>query len=180
MQEDVTLIRPDPGDRTPGTTAGFPVDLLLQSAGRLRVLALLYAFVFFMAGVFPALFIPEDRVRFFSTFIQWGPSVIGMVVAVLVAWVIRSPRISLPAAMNLGQAFEIVSSYAIAAAEFGDPMSIETHQGFLGLSWVAVWVVLFTIVVPTSPRRAVMAALASVSAVPVVIGTVVASGAAAD
>ena len=179
MQEDVTLIRPDPGDRTPGTTAGFPVDLLLQSAGRLRVLALLYAFVFFMAGVFPALFIPEDRVRFFSTFIQWGPSVIGMVVAVLVAWVIRSPRISLPAAMNLGQAFEIVSSYAIAAAEFGDPMSIETHQGFLGLSWVAVWVVLFTIVVPTSPRRAVMAALASVSAVPVVIGTVVASGAAA-
>ncbi|HSR91277.1 MAG TPA: hypothetical protein VLK88_08210, partial [Gemmatimonadales bacterium] len=179
MQEDVTLIRPDPDDRTPGTTAGFPVDLLLQSADRLRVLALLYAFVFFMAGVFPALFIPEDRARFFSTFIQWGPSVIGMVVAVLVAWVIRSPRISLPAAMNLGQAFEVVSSYAIAAAEFADPMSIETHQGFLGLSWVAVWVVLFTIVVPTSPRRAVLAALASVSAVPVVIGVVVASGAAA-
>jgi serine/threonine-protein kinase len=180
MQEDVTLIRPDPDDRTPGTTAGFPVDLLLQSAGRLRVLALLYAFVFFMAGVVPALFIPEDRARFFSTFIQWGPSVIGMVVAVLVAWVIQSPRFSLPAAMNLGQAFEVVSSYAIAAAEFGDPMSIQTHQGFLGLSWVAVWVVLFTIVVPTSPRRAVLAALASVSAVPVVIGVVVASGAASS
>ena len=180
MQEDVTLIRPDPDDRTPGTTAGLPVDLLLQSAGRLRVLALLYAFVFFMAGVVPALFIPEDRARFFSTFIQWGPSVIGMVVAVLVAWVIQSPRFSLPAAMNLGQAFEVVSSYAIAAAEFGDPMSIESHQGFLGLSWVAVWVVLFTIVVPTSPRRAVLAALASVSAVPVVIGTVVASGAASS
>jgi serine/threonine-protein kinase len=133
-----------------------------------------------MAGVVPALFIPEDRARFFSTFIQWGPSVIGMVVAVLVAWVIQSPRFSLPAAMNLGQAFEVVSSYAIAAAEFGDPMSIESHQGFLGLSWVAVWVVLFTIVVPTSPRRAVLAALASVSAVPVVIGTVVASGAASS
>ncbi len=59
-------------------------------------------------------------------------------------------------------------------------MSIETHQGFLGLSWVAVWVVLFTIVVPTSPRRAVLAALASVSAVPVVIGVVVASGAASS
>ena len=27
------------------------------------------------------------------------------------------------------------------------------------LSWVAVWVLLFTVVVPTSPRRAVMAAL---------------------
>ena len=57
MQEDVTLIRPDPDDRTPGTTAAFPVDLLLQSAGRLRVLALLYAFVFFMAGV------PKQRLQ---------------------------------------------------------------------------------------------------------------------
>ena len=47
----------------------------------------------------------------------------------------------------------------------------------LGLSWVAVWVVLFTVVVPTSPRRAVVAALASVSSVPVIIGLVLASGA---
>src|SRR6185436_12559413 len=110
MQEDVTLIRPDPGDRTPGTTAGFPVDLLLQSAGRLRVLALLYAFVFFMAGVFPALVLSPDRNRFFSTFIQWGPSVIGIVVGVLVAAVIRS--LSPSRAMTLGLTFEIVSSYA--------------------------------------------------------------------
>ena len=47
-------------------------------------------------------------------------------------------------------------------AEFGDPMGLEMHGGFLGLSWVAVWVVLFTVVVPTTPRRAVLAALASV------------------
>ena len=56
--------------------------------------------------------------------------------------------------MTIGLVFEIASSYAIAAAEFGDPMGLEMHQGFLGLSWVAVWVVLFTVVVPTSPRRA--------------------------
>ena len=51
------------------------------------------------------------------------------------------------------------------------------HRGYLGLSWVAVWVVLFTVVVPTSPRRALLAALASVSSVPVVIGLMIASGA---
>jgi plasmid stabilization system protein ParE len=176
MQEDVTLIRPDPDDRTPGTTAGLPVDLLLQSAGRLRILALLYAFVFFMAGVFPALVLSPDRNRFFSTFIQWGPSVIGIVVGVLVAAVIRSPRVSPSRAMTLGLTFEIVSSYAIAAAEFGDPEGLITHQGFLGLSWVAVWVVLFTVVVPTSPRRALLTALGSVSAVPVVIGIAIGFG----
>ena len=55
--------------------------------------------------------------------------------------------------MALGLVFEIVSSYVIAASEFADPAAIETHQGFLGLSWVAVWVMLFTLVVPTPPRR---------------------------
>jgi eukaryotic-like serine/threonine-protein kinase len=173
MQEHATVVRPDADEPTiPGIASGFPVDLLRESAGRLRVLALLYAFTYFMAGVFPALLFPADRARFFSSFAQWGASAIGILVALLVAALIRSPRVSLPTAMNLGLLFEIVSSYAIAAGEFGDPAGIETHRGFLGLSWVSVWVVLFTVVVPTSPRRAVVAALASVSSVGVVNGLV--------
>src|SRR6266702_1742941 len=176
MNEHVTLMHPDArGGTARAISSGFPVDLLNQSAGRLRVLALLYAFVFFMAGIFPALLFPADRARFLGSFVQWGPSVIAIVVALLVAAVIRSARLSLPAAMNIGLAFEIASSYAIAAAEFADPMGLEMH-GMMGLSWVAVWIVLFTVVVPTAPRRAVFAALASVSSVPVIIGLMIASG----
>jgi eukaryotic-like serine/threonine-protein kinase len=177
MKEHVTLMHPEVRDPTgQGISSGFPVDLLSQSAGRLRVLALLYAFVFFMAGIFPALLFPDDRARFLGSFVQWGPAVIGIVVGLLVSAVIRSERLPLPTVMNLGLVFEIASSYAIAAAEFGDPMGLEIHRGFLGLSWVAVWVVLFTVVVPTSPRRALLAALASVSSVPVIIGLMIASG----
>jgi hypothetical protein len=139
MHEHVTLLRPDARDPTArGISSGFPVDLLSQSAARLRILALLYAFVFFMGGILPALLIPGDRARFLGSFVQWGPSVTGIVVALLVAAVIRSPRLPLPTAMNMGLAFEIASSYAIAAAEFADPMGLEMHRGFLGLSWVAV------------------------------------------
>src|SRR6476620_5971437 len=178
MHEHVTLMSPDASDPDArGISSGLPVDLISQSAGRLRVLALVYACVFFLAGILPALLFPADRARFLGSFVQWGPAVIGIVVALLVAAVIRSPRVSLPAAMNLGLAFEIVTSYAIAAAEYADPRMLEDHRGMLGLSWVAVWVVLFTVVVPTSPRRAVLAALASVSSVAVVIGLVLASGA---
>jgi serine/threonine-protein kinase len=176
MREHVTLMPPD--ERAPtarGISSGLPADLVSQAAGRLRVLALLYAFIFFMAGIFPALFFPGDRALFFSRFTQWGPSAIGITMAVLVAAVIRSPRVPLSAAMNLGLAFEIVSSYAIAAAEFGEATSLTKHQGFLGLSWVAVWVLLFTVVVPTSPGRALAAALASVSSVAVTVGIVMAS-----
>lgn len=133
MHEHVTLMPPDtrdPIDR--GISSGFPIDLLADSAERLRVLALLYAFVFFMAGVLPALVLPDDRARFFGSFLQWGPSVIGIAAATLVATVMRSPRIPLVTLMNVGLAFEIVSSYAIAAVEFADPQTLETHRGMLG------------------------------------------------
>jgi len=177
MHEPVTLLGPARNvPPTGGSSAGLPSDLLGQSAERLRILALLYAFTFFMAGIFPALALPNERGRFLGDPILWAPGVVGVIVGVVVALAVRSPRVSLRAAMRLAPVFEVVSSYAIAAAEFADPSTLETHQGFLGLSWVAVWVLLFTVVVPTSPRRALLAALASVSSVPVVVALSIVTG----
>jgi len=168
-----TLLRPRAGRRTsssPGSPTGLPADLLSQSASRLRTLALLYAFVFFMAGFFPALLFPDDRARILGSFILWGPGAVSIAVAVLVAALIGSHRVPFPVVMRIGLAFEVAASYGIAAAEFLDPIGLNANIRWLGLSWVAVWTLLFTVVVPTAPRRAVAAALASVSAVPVVIG----------
>jgi hypothetical protein len=172
-----TLLLPREGRRTSSfreKSIGLPADLLNQSAERLRTLALLYACVFFMAGFFPALLFPDDRARLFASFTQWGPGVIAIAVALLVAAVIRSARVSLPMVMNIGLAFEVASSYGIATAEFLDPMALDLKACWLGLSWVAVWTLLFTIVVPTPPRRAMVAALAAVSSVPVTVGLVMA------
>jgi hypothetical protein len=50
MHEHVTLLRPDALSLDArGVSSSFPADLLRQSAARLRILALLYAAVFFMA-----------------------------------------------------------------------------------------------------------------------------------
>jgi serine/threonine-protein kinase len=175
MHEHITLLRPDaPAPDARGISSSLPADLLGQSAARLRILALLYAFVFFMAAIFPVLLFPMDRAMFFGSFVQWGPSVIAITVALLVAGVVGNARVPLSRVMQLGLAFEVASSYGIAAAEFADHTGLDMGR-MQGLSWVAVWIVLFTIVVPTAPRRAVVAALASVSSVPVVIGLVLAS-----
>jgi serine/threonine-protein kinase len=174
----LTIVRPQHGRRTStfrASSLGLPPDVISQSADRLRILALLYAFVFFMAGFFPALLIPADRALLFSSFAMWGPGVIAISVALLVAIVIRSARVALPVAMNIGLAFEVAGSYGIAAAEFLDPTGLDMNVRWLGLSWVAVWTLLFTVVVPTAPRRAVVAALASVSSVPIVIGIAIAT-----
>jgi len=145
MPEHVTLLTAvDGGPVERDVSTGLPSDLLGLSAARLQVLALLYALIFFLAGIFPALILPSDRARFLGNVVQWAPGVLGIVVAVALAAVIR--RVPPARAMTLGLVFEIVSSYAIAAAEFGDPSGLEVHQGYMGLSWVAVWVVLFTVV----------------------------------
>src|SRR5204863_945216 len=67
--------------------------------------------------------------------------------------------------------------YGIALAEFLDSPMLQMATGheWHGLSWVAAWVPLFTVVIPTRPRKAAMVTLASVSAVPVVIGSLIAS-----
>jgi serine/threonine-protein kinase len=168
-----TLLRPQEAQRGSSarlSASGLPADLVSQSAARLRILALVYASVFFLAGFFPALLTAQDRAHVFATFTRWGPGVISIAVSLLVALVIRNPRVSLSATIYIGLVFEVMSSYGIAAAEFLDPSGLNMQVRWFGLSWVAVWVLLFTVVVPTTPRRAVVAALASVSAVPVVIG----------
>ena len=175
-----TLFLPHPARGTTGSRhfpTELPEDLLNQSAGRLRTIALLYAFVFFMAGLFPATLSPQDRAFVFGTFMLWGPPAISIVVALIVAGLLGTDRVPRRIALNVGLGFEVAASYGIAAAEFLDPRGVTTTTvSFLGLSWVAVWTVLFTVVVPTPPRRALLAALASVSAVPVVYAAAMTTG----
>ena len=85
-----------------------------------------------------------------------------------------SRRVPLSTVMNVGLCFEVVSSYGIACAEYLEPGRLNMN-GWIGLSWVAVWTLLFTVVIPTRPRKALLAMLASVSSVPVVIGFMVAT-----
>jgi serine/threonine-protein kinase len=158
-----------------GRDSGLPPDVLSQSARRLRILAVLYAFVFFMAAYFPSLLFAEYRSHLFSGFLVWVPGVISIAVALAVAALTSNPRISVRVVMVIGLGFEVASSYGIAAAEFLDPTVLDFNASWWGLSWVAVWTLLFTVVVPSSPGRTVIASLASVSSVPVVIGFVIAN-----
>jgi serine/threonine-protein kinase len=142
---------------------------LSRAASRLQTLAWLYAFTFFMAAFFPALVVPAARMALFESVLNWAPGVISIAVAVSVALAIRMARLQPAAVTVLALVFEVVSSYGIAAAEFLQPEGLNVGPPWIGLSWVAVWMLLFNVVVPTVPRYAVMAALVSVTAVPAMV-----------
>jgi eukaryotic-like serine/threonine-protein kinase len=166
-----TIFVPKPRATSIGerATTGLPPDLLNRVAARLQVLAWLYSFTFFMAGFFPMLVTADGRRMLISLPVHWLPGTLSIAVAVSVALSVRFGTLSPGAVTLLGLAFEVVSSYGIAAAEFLQPTGLSVSQNWIGLSWVSVWMLLFNVVVPTLPRYAVLAALASVTSVPVMM-----------
>jgi hypothetical protein len=160
----------------------LPPDLQAESVRRLRALAWLYALAYFLAGFFPALLTAEDRARMFAIPGNWVPPVASIAGGVVVALLISHPRISGRLKLRVGLAFEILGSLGIAVAEYrniASPMLVtqDLLQDGFGLSWVAPWVLLFSVIVPTRPRTALMVATLSVATVPlayaagVVLGT---------
>jgi hypothetical protein len=171
----VTILQPHRAARTSTTgyrTGALAPELLSQSASRLRVLALLYAFTFFMAGLFPNLIDAERRAVFWVNPVHWMPGLISIAIALAVGALTLSPRVPLQTVLNVGLMFEVVSCYGIALAEYLEPTRLN-NNGWIGLSWVAAWAPLFTVVIPTRPVKAALVTLASLTAVPVVIGLMV-------
>ncbi len=177
MTDIPDAVRPPALSRRPsqpsrGTLSGeLSPDLLNEAVRRLAVIALLFAFTYFMAGFFPALIRPQARALLLAHPSRWIPGVVSIAAALAVSGVTLLTRLRPATLVQLGLLFEVAGSFGIAAAEYQGMTSPVTYLdggfGGFGLSWVSPWVVLFTIVVPTPPRRALVAALCSVSAVPV-------------
>jgi serine/threonine-protein kinase len=171
---------------------GLPADFLAESVRRLQTVALLYAAAFFLAAIFPnilcrvmASLTPNARcVPYFTTPRLWLPAALSILMGLGAFALIRWGRLSPAAKLNLGLLFEVLGSFGIALAEYQGIASGITYAGFgdvrdvagFGLSWVSIWTLLFTVVVPSPPRRALLAAVLSVSAVPLSFALYLATG----
>ncbi|MGH7552463.1 MAG: hypothetical protein ACREMQ_05495, partial [Longimicrobiales bacterium] len=130
-----------------------------------------------MSDVLPLLLFQTQRDRALAAAIRWVPTAVSIVVALIVAASTWSRRVAVGTALTLGLVFEVVGSFGIAIAQYGDPTGYVLSPPWAGLSWVAVWMLAYTVIVPSPPRQALIAALISVSSVPIVVGLGVASGA---
>ena len=169
----VTLLRARAPTRatTRLTSWTLPPDLHEEAARRVRALALVYATAYFLAGVLPPLLSAEGRAVFFSRTLQWLTAAVSIGAALGLGWLVGSPGFSARVKILAGLAFQVLGSYGIAAAEYQNILSPiirrDYGQADFGLSWVSVWVLQFTMVIPTPPRVALLGAALSLSAVPV-------------
>ena len=170
----VTQVEPPPttDQQTAGRSSGLPDDLLHAAAKRLRIIAIVFAAGFLLGELIPVLFDPlalADIVYFHG----WGPPVISIAMASSVALLVGNPRLSPKTLMNIGLVFEVLGAYGIAFSMYWGVypgLAYEPeHLGIFGLSFVAPWIMFFTIVAPNEPRKALLAALLSSTSVPVVL-----------
>jgi serine/threonine-protein kinase len=162
------------------STGSLPADLLSDVVHRLRVVALVYAGGYFVAGALPPLIIPDARRVFFSDPSHWLPVSASILVGLAVAALMGYPGLADRSKIRIGLAFEVVGSIGIAAAEYqhiAAPIRYDVPgPGSFGLSWVAPWVLFFTVTVPTRPAVALRAAMLSIGAVPLAYALGVARG----
>jgi len=156
----------------PASVSRLPDDLLRDSARRLRFVALMFAGGVLLAEGAYALFDPIGREQI-AHFYGWAPPAFMIGVALSVAALASKSRVPAATLMNIGLIFEVVTAYGIAFSGYwGVYPGLEyqpEHLAIFGLSYVAPWIMFFTIVSPNLPRRSFMAAIGAGSAVPVVL-----------
>ncbi len=172
---EVTLTHPGTprsgGSRPPSFWA-LPPDLLAEAVRRLRAVALLHAIGFLLAGPLVSLLTPQGRALLVGSPLMWAPAALSITAALVVAALTLRPELSAGAKLRIGLAFEELGSVCIAVAEYHHVSAPIMHgalgPGGFGLSWVAVWVLLFSVVVPAPPAVTLLFAAFSLAAVPLV------------
>ena len=88
---------------------------------------------------------PEDRAAFLGSVLRSAPSILSITIALLVAALTWSHASPVTTMLIIGLVFEVIGSYGIAAAQFLDASRWAMEPPWGGLSWVAIWMLSFTV-----------------------------------
>ncbi len=136
----------------------------------------MFAVAVAVANFGAAVFTVEGQEYTFARVIGWLPGVLAIAGALFVVWLTTWQQATVSTKLTVGLLFQVLGGFAIAMAQWWglwagvEDLSTNVHfQRSLGISWVAVWIVLFTIVVPTTPWRALLTSVVTGATVPLTI-----------
>lgn len=156
----------------------LPPSLVRQAAKRLRVVSLVIIGILTWSWFVTA--INGDLSHELSVPVEWVPRVVLLVASVVTFLITWRSRSSPSAITNVGLIYLVVVSFAVSIAQYWNAfrgLPGERLTGDLvGISPVAILILLYTVLVPTVPRKALGALILSGTAVPITIGTLIAVG----
>jgi eukaryotic-like serine/threonine-protein kinase len=150
---------------------GLPPVLLRLATQRVQVVAFVILGTLLVGWVLGNL-AEGEFLQEFERVGEWGPPVLMIVASLLIIALARWGRVPPARFVSAALAYEVAMSFAIAYATYYDTFAtlpvglMETDV--VGFTTVALWMLAFSVIVPTEPQRAVVALLLSSAAVPVV------------
>ena len=143
---------------------GLPPDLLNEAARRLELTSVL------VGAAFGFVLILNNLARAAGWYSVPRPAVHNAIAATLIGvsaallWLSRSGRVGPAGLLEFGLVYEVVVSLGISMGDNLAPLS--TQRPLEEISWLCVWIVMFPLVVPATPRKTLLASLASASTWP--------------
>jgi len=160
-------------------TGGLPAVLLEKVPGRLRLLSLLLLGVMAVSWIGVNL-VEGDLLAEFAVLHQWTAPVAILVAAAVVLWLSRRPAVAPETMVHVGLAFQVLVSWSICMGSywgaFADLPADFLTSDRVGLSPVVLWMMGYTALVPSRPRSALVALLASAAATPILYAVMVTRG----
>jgi len=150
---------PGPSGGRSGST--IPPDLLAGASRRLAWAALIYGVGFGLVYGILCVTVPGFRSR--DTFPVESMSVgLSVLAALLILAASFSRRFHPATLLDMGLLFEVVGGFGISMVEFWGLFGGGEVQIF-GVSWICVWILIFPLLVPSTPGKALLATFTTAS-----------------
>jgi eukaryotic-like serine/threonine-protein kinase len=162
--------------RSAEISLGLPADLLASASQRLTAIALIYAAVYlsqYTVSVTTEAHVPIAELHGAAN--PWPVlTTIFVGLSLGVAALARSGRVPLDHIPDLGLVYMVIGAVGIEIGLLWTPPTVPIEM--LGLSWVVVWLTLYPLVVPSTPGKMLVAALAAASVRPLCLLILMARG----
>ncbi len=141
---------------------GLPPDLVRKASHRLGVAALVYATVYLLAY-------GSSRVSTLHVLpgeMTWSHDVVAaafIVFSLGVYFAVRGTRIPALLLLDLGLIYEVIAAAGIEIPILFWRAGVADVTQVNGISWVCVWMVFFTLIVPSTPGKTFLAAMGAAS-----------------
>ena len=151
--------------------SGLPADLLEQSSRRLGMACLIYAACYSLAYFGPACsrWIQDGTMPSHLPTWRTGVALVAILLAVGLFVLSRRGKIRASVLLDLGLGFEVIGGLGIAMVNFWGAFSewtgnpYEAQHLFLGIPWECVWIIIFPLIAPNTPRKTFVAGMLTAS-----------------
>ena len=180
MADPVTtpaLIRPrvpTPLQQRVGLAKGLPPDLLRDMADRLATVGVVFAAGEAIGIAVTEVFAVMGWGHPGSLLERNGASAVGLVLGLLVHRLARLPGLRPGQLLSIGLLFEVVGGFLVVFPEAYYHVVAAPHGHTMMVSWLTVWIAVFPILLPASPRAAVAASMVTATMAPLATALVVA------